>query len=375
MLRRPPVSCKVPRRKHSNEGSEDMKETGVAVIGAGGIGTLRAHSCHQIPQVNFLAVCDIVPEKLDKLAKSAKADLATADFRKAISDDHVGAVIVSTDEENHHAAAALAAELGKPVLIEKPFVLSLDEADDIIAKAGGNGAGVFIGYTQRYRKRFLHAKHAAATGQLGDIVMALGKIYVTRAVGEAVAGRSPNTTPSINTGTYMVDLILWYMEGKKPVEVYARATRKVFEPYNRDDSQWMIVTFDDGSVATIGTSWLQPRHWPAYTATMEIDLQGTTGSLNIDDAHRDVVLVPGESIPCPYTPQYNVDVAFLGSAMPGDFLLGEFFGPMKEETDAFIRHALGMGGVGLCTGEQARTVLALTMAADKSAKTGKPVML
>ena len=46
-----------------------MKETGIAVIGAGGIGTLRAHSCHQIPQVNFLAVCDIDPEKLDKLAK------------------------------------------------------------------------------------------------------------------------------------------------------------------------------------------------------------------------------------------------------------------------------------------------------------------
>ena len=352
-----------------------MKETGIAVIGAGGIGTLRAHSCHQIPQVNFLAVCDIDPEKLDKLAKSVKADMATTDFRKAIGDDRVGAVIVSTDEENHHAAAAMAAELGKPVLIEKPFVLSLDEADDILTKAGGNGAGVFIGYTQRYRRRFMLAKQACVSGQLGDIVMALGKIYVTRAVGEAVASRSENTTPSINTGTYMVDLILWYMEGKKPVEVYAKATSKVFKPYNRDDGQWMIVTFEDGSVATIGTSWLQPRHWPAYTATMEIDLQGTTGAINIDDAHRDVVLVPGEPIPCPYTPQYEVGVAFLGSAMPGDFALGEFFGPMKEETDAFIRNALGMGGVGLATGQHARQVLALTMAADKSAKIGQPVSL
>src|SRR5690606_36494578 len=142
----------------------------------------------------------------------------------------------------------------------------LDDADDIIAKAGGNGAGVFIGYTQRFRRRFLLAKQAASAGQLGDIVMAMGKIYVTRAVGEAVASRSPNTTPQINTGTYIVDLILWYMECKKPVEVYAKATSKVFKPYNRDDSKWMIVTFDDGSVATIGTSWLQPRHWPAYTA-------------------------------------------------------------------------------------------------------------
>ena len=66
---------------------------------------------------------------------------------------------------------------------------------------------------------------------------------------------------------------------------------------------------------------------------MEIDLHGATGALNIDDAHRDVVLAPGEPI-CPYTPEHEVNVAFLGSAMPGDFALGEFFGPMKEESDA-----------------------------------------
>jgi predicted dehydrogenase len=232
-----------------------------------------------------------------------------------------------------------------------------------------------VGYTQRFRRRYLLAKQSAMAGQLGDIVMAMGKIYVTRAVGEAVARRSPNTTPSINTLTYMVDLILWYMEGKKPVEVYARAGSFVFKEYNRDDFQWMIVTFEDGSVATLGTSWLQPHHWPAYTATMEIDLQGTTGSLNIDDAHRDVVLAPGEAIPCPYTPEHEVDVAFLGSAMPGDFALGEFFGPMKEESDAFIRHVLGIGGVGLATGAHARRVLELTMASDRSVKEGKPVKL
>jgi predicted dehydrogenase len=135
----------------------------------------------------------------------------------------------------------------------------------------------------------------------------------------------------------------------------------------------MMVTFDDGSVATLGTSWILPRHWPAYTATMEIDLQGTEGSLNIDDAHRDLLLAPGKAIPCPYTPEYEVNVAFLGSAMPGDFVLGEFFGPLKEESDAFIRHILGIGGVGLAAGEHARNVLSLTMAADRSAREGKPI--
>ena len=352
-----------------------MKNIGVAVIGLGGIGTLRAHSCAQIPQVGHLAICDIDPGKLDKLSETVKADIVTENYEEAINDERIQSVIVSTDEESHYGPAKLAAELGKPVLIEKPFVLNLDEADDIIATAKQNGSPAFVGYTQRFRKRYLLAKESVEAGHLGDVVMAFGKIYVTRAVGEAVARRSPNTTPSINTLTNMVDLILWYMEGKTPVEVYARSASKVFKPYNRDDFQWMIVTFDDGSVATLGTSWLPPHHWPAYTATMEIDLQGTGGSLNIDDSHRDFVLASAEPIPCPYTPEHEVKVAFLGSAMPGDFALGEFFGPMKEETDSFIRYTLQMGGVGLATAEHARDVLALTMAADRSCKENKPIRI
>ena len=43
------------------------KETGIAVIGAGGIGNLRAHSCKQITQVDYIAVCDIKDEKLEKI--------------------------------------------------------------------------------------------------------------------------------------------------------------------------------------------------------------------------------------------------------------------------------------------------------------------
>jgi predicted dehydrogenase len=352
-----------------------MQNIGVAVIGLGGIGTLRAHSCAQIPQVGHLSICDIDPQKTEKLSQNLQADLITDSYKEAIQDERVQAVIVSTDEESHYGPAKLAAELGKPVLIEKPFVLNLAEADDIIAIAKENSSLVFVGYTQRFRKRYLLAKQSVEAGHLGDVVMALGKIYVTRAVGEAVAKRSPNTTPSINTLTYMVDLILWYMEGKTPVEVYARSASKVFAPYNRDDFQWMIVTFNDGSVATLGTSWLPPHHWPAYTATMEIDLQGTGGSLNIDDSHRDVILAPQEPIPCPYTPEHEVNVAFLGSAMPGDFALGEFFGPMKEETDAFIRYTLQMGGVGLADANHARDVLALTMAADKSCKENRPIRM
>ena len=48
---------------------------GVAVVGAGSIGTLRAEISHRHPSVDFLAVCDIVEEKATSLAASCEADV------------------------------------------------------------------------------------------------------------------------------------------------------------------------------------------------------------------------------------------------------------------------------------------------------------
>ena len=49
-----------------------MGNIGVAVIGAGGIGTLRAQSCSQIPQIDHLSVCDIDKIKLDEIPENLK---------------------------------------------------------------------------------------------------------------------------------------------------------------------------------------------------------------------------------------------------------------------------------------------------------------
>ena len=56
----------------------NRKEIGIAVIGAGGIGNLRAHSCQQISQVDYIAMCDIDSKKLNTVADSVKADIITA---------------------------------------------------------------------------------------------------------------------------------------------------------------------------------------------------------------------------------------------------------------------------------------------------------
>ena len=99
----------------------------VAVVGAGSIGSLRAEISHRHPSVDFLAVCDVVEEKVRRLASSCEADVWATDAREIVTRDEVDAVIIASTEDAHFEPAMAAIRAGKSVLVEKPFTILADE--------------------------------------------------------------------------------------------------------------------------------------------------------------------------------------------------------------------------------------------------------
>src|SRR5580693_9245960 len=94
--------------KHSN--------LGIAVVGAGRIGTLRARLAAKHPSVSFLAISDKDPARARALAEQAGANVHSGSNEEVIAHPDVTAVFVSTPEQEHTAAVCRALELGKPVL-------------------------------------------------------------------------------------------------------------------------------------------------------------------------------------------------------------------------------------------------------------------
>ena len=137
-----------------------------------------------------------------------------------------------------------------------------------------------------------------------------------------------------------------------------------------------MLTFDGGTVANLGVSWELPEFWPAYVATMDMELFGRAGVLSVKDDHRDVLLASRQAVPSPYTPDVSMNVAMLGSAMPGDWALGEYFGAMKDETHAFV-DSVGAGRADpiLADGRQGQDVLLVSRAVDESVRSGEIVPL
>jgi predicted dehydrogenase len=353
------------------------KDLGIAVVGSGRIGTLRAHLAARHPAVRFLAISDKDPARARALAEASGADFHCTDNDEVISRPEVTAVFVSTPEGEHAAPVCKALELGKPVLVEKPLALSLNDAEAILATLKRTGGTLRVGYSRRFKECFLRAKEQMLHGRLGKVNGGLARVYNSRAQAFAILKRDPHATPVLDVLTYYVDLVCWFLEDNRPVEVVARGQHGIFRDagYSAHDVTWALVTFADGAVVNFGVSYALPARYPTLGQSDRVELLGEDGTMIIDDDHMDHLLYSDKGIPHAYVPDHAVNMAFLGSNTAGDWAVGDFWGPLGNETRAWLDFlATGRPSVH-ATPEQALVNLKTTLAIERAVATGQPVRL
>ena len=356
---------------------DQTRDLGIAVVGSGRIGTLRARLAAKHPAVRFLAVSDRDLGQAKKLAELAGADFHSSDNDAVIAHPDVNAVFVSTPEGEHAAPVCRALELGKPVLVEKPIALSLNDAEAILKTLKATGGILRVGYSRRFKECFLRAKEQMVHGRLGKVSGALARVYNSRAQTFAILKRDPHATPVLDVLTYYVDLICWLLEGNQPVEVVARGQSGIFRDagYSAHDVTWALVTFADGAVVNFGIAYALPARYPTQGQSDRVEILGSDGTMIIDDDHMEHLLFSEKGIPHPYVPGHSVEMAFLGSNTAGDWAMGDFWGPLGNETRAWLDF-LSTGRPSIhATPEQAMLNLKTTYAIERAVSTGQVVRL
>ena len=355
-----------------------QKQLGIAVIGAGRIGTLRARLAAKHPSVQFLAIADQDISKAKALAETCGADFYSADNDEVIARPEVTAVFVSTPEGEHAAPIKKALELGKPVLVEKPLALTLEDADDILATLKATGGKLNVGYSRRFKECYLRAKEQIIHERLGKIIGGTARVYNSRAQAFSILKRDPHATPVLDVLTYYVDLMCWFLDGtSKPVEVVARGQSGVFKAagYSADDVTWAIITFSDGAVINLGISYALPARYPTLGQSDRLELLGLEGTMIIDDDHMDHILFSDRGIPHAYVPDHAVNMAFIGSNTAGDWACGDFWGSLGNETRSWLDSLVTGSPTVHTTPLQARMTLETTIAIERAVASGQSVRL
>jgi len=355
------------------------KKIGLAIVGAGRVGLIRGELAARHPEVEWIGIAETNPERAKFVAGKINAEFVTADFRELLQRPEVNAAVISTDEHLHVDPVLAAVARGLPMMIEKPLATDLAESQMVMDAIEKSKVDAVIGYTQRFRRRWLVAKEKVRTGALGEVTMVTSRAFMNRLVAIDNYKRSDNPSeisPMVISGTHALDIVMWLMEAKTPVEVYARSVNKALGPkWQGIDGTGYTISFDDGAIYHGVISWALPEVWPGAVYSLEVGAVGTEGVLTIDDTHRDIVLatnlVQGEG----YAPDKNRHVDFLTSYPVGDMALGELRGPMREETNSWLnRVALGVP-TQHATAREGHNRLMLTKAIDLSARLKRPVAL
>lgn len=362
-----------------------MTETGIglAVIGCGAIGRIRGVLAREYPGVTWLGLCDVHEPTLTSLAEDTKADFATTDIDELLARPEVTAVVIATDGREHVDPIVKAAAKGFDLFIEKPLATDPIESAAVLAAIEAAGVDAVVGYTQRFRRRFLTVKQRLRDEQIGEVTSVVTRAFMNRMVPEATLRKvtdTTNLTPMVVSGTHSLDMCMWLMEGKTPVEVYARSIDTVLGKLGTKDGTFGIFTMDDGTIFSMNINWALPTVWPGAVYGLEIGIVGSKGVIDIEDTHRDVILASEVAQPAGYrsrgfeaaAPRH---VDFLGSYPPGDISDGLLWGPMREETMSWFSRLAKGTKTPHATAAEGHSNLLLTMAMDMSARTGKPVSL
>lgn len=130
------------------------------------------------PNVEVVAVTDLIPDRCAGLAKDCRCEKTYPSCEKMLEDDAIEAVFIATDAPSHARLAILALERGKHVASAVPAVYgSLEDADRLFEAVKKSGRKYMMFETSCYRADLyaLHRQYDA--GLLGNIVYSEGEYY------------------------------------------------------------------------------------------------------------------------------------------------------------------------------------------------------
>src|SRR3954465_3842352 len=206
---------------------------GLAIIGGGRVGLFRGEVAARHPLVKWVGLAELKPDRAQEVGRKIGANFITDDYKELLARPEVNAVIIATDEHLHVEPVLEAARRGIPMLIEKPLATRVSDSRRVLEALRESGTDAVVGYTQRFRRRWLAAKEKVRTGALGEVTLVTSRAFMNRLVAIDNYRRTDDPasiSPMVISGTHALDIVMWMMEGKTPVEIYARSQNKALGP-------------------------------------------------------------------------------------------------------------------------------------------------
>ena len=126
---------------------------------------------HLIPEAQLIAVADADVKRASRSPPNSKSTTAYNSVEALAERKDIQAIVVVTPAKFHGAAMRVCAQAGKDIFCEKPFTLTVEEADEMLDLTQKAGVRVQVGHVRRYDPPNVRAKQRIEAGEIGDPVI------------------------------------------------------------------------------------------------------------------------------------------------------------------------------------------------------------
>jgi predicted dehydrogenase len=207
----------------------------LALVGCGGMCRTHVNSLKDVPEAEVVALCDIVPEKTEKMWRemfdSNRSIRRYDDFEKLMKDPPKGlrGVILVTPHTVHFPHAMLALEKGYDVLVEKPMVTSSSHAKRLAAQIKKTGRHLQVAFQAPFSAEFAYIRELIQDGGLGELQTVSAFSHQMWMKGTYGGWRhNPKLSGGgqmYDTGAHLFNAITWLID-RPAVEVFCQLDKK-----------------------------------------------------------------------------------------------------------------------------------------------------
>lgn len=216
-------------------------------------------------------------------------------------------LFVATPDHVHAQPILDALDAGCDVITEKPLCLTMDEADQVIAKSREKNRVVAVDMHKRYDP-FVREMMTKASEQYGEINRVRAVLEEPLEVSTEVFAWAEQSNPFAYVGCHWLDVVHHYLN-VKPVAVFATGQKNLLlnwdkhhvevarrrgvdpssfkrqEPIRTWDSVDVAVTYDNGMRGDYNNNWINPAEFEG-AVNQEIELYGIYGRGIVDQQER-----------------------------------------------------------------------------------------
>lgn len=188
---------------------------GIALIGAGRAGMIHAENFRmRVPGAKLACVVDPVDTTREAAVKSLEIENSYSDYKDALEDSEIDAVIVVVPTAFHRDIVCAFASAGKHILCEKPMAMNEEECEDMIIAAAAGKVKLQLGFMRRFDAGYRKAKDSVLSGAIGDVVMVRSNTRGPSVPQPWMYDLKKSNGPLAEVNSHDIDTLRWFTESE-----------------------------------------------------------------------------------------------------------------------------------------------------------------